>query len=411
MLTLHTGRLSHGLFFFTALFALFSSEHAYAQGNGAQALPAPGKALVFVFRKDRAPLPAPVSAYVNSKKLGQLSNNSYVSTTVEPGATKIMIGDGSPSRLDLVAAPNQRYFVRVDAVFGATVVRTEVQVTSEQEGLRAIGQSRFAGEFTPPTSPAIAAATAVASASAAPKTAPPVAATQPTPAAAPQKISPPVVTRPSSSAPTSAASSSCTSPRASPDVTAATPAASQRVAETAPQASSSSDGDSKRRFSVSISTGQFAVSSTKQTLAGLSSTYDASSKSVLSLQGEWRDTSGIAVGGELYTYSNDISTSGSAPDAKQDAMAFMVNAKYYVRTGMGLQPFVGAGLGLASATYSGTLTGSATGMAYQALLGAELRLSRATLHLQYKFLSAAIGSPDSISVGGSGILFGAGFLF
>lgn len=408
MLTLHTSRLSHGLFFFTTLFALFSAGPAYAQSNGAQALPAPGKALVFVFRKDRAPLPAPVSAYVNSKKLGQLSNNSYVSTTVEPGATKIVIGDGAPTRLDIVAAPNQRYFVRVDAVFGVTVVRTEAQLTSEQEGLRAIGQSRFAGETAPPASPAITAATAAASAPAAPTTAAPlVAATHATSAAAPQKIQPPVVTRPSSSAPASAASV----PRASPNVTAAIPVAPQRVTEPMPQASSSSDVDSKRKFSVSISTGQFAVSNTKQTLAGLSSTYDASSKSVLSLQGEWRDTSGLAVGGELYTYSNDISTSGGAPDAKQDATVFMANAKYYVRTGMGLQPFVGAGLGLASATYSGTLTGSATGMAYQALLGAELRLSRATLHVQYKFLSATVGSPDSISVGGSGILLGAGFLF
>src|SRR5258708_37773096 len=91
----------------------------------------------------------------------------------------------------------------------------------------------------------------------------------------------------------------------------------------------------------------------------------------------------------------------------------MANGKYYFRAADWFYPFVGAGIGLAGAVYSGgNLKGSGGGLAYQGLAGMEFRFGSGGLHLQYKYLAATTGKSDAQGkVGGGGVLAGVSFLF
>jgi hypothetical protein len=148
----------------TALWGLLSALPAHAQEDARRATPPPGKALVFVFRIDREPLAAQVPVIVNTERVGELANGTFVTATVSPGNTYLRIGDRVLSTLNFVAAANQSYFVRIEAIYGLALVRTEVYLVSETEGRRSLGQS-FVGispaviTAKPPTEqPSVAAA-------------------------------------------------------------------------------------------------------------------------------------------------------------------------------------------------------------------------------------------------------------
>ena len=161
-----------------------------------------------------------------------------------------------------------------------------------------------------------------------------------------------------------------------------------------------------------VSLGTFKLATGDQVVAGLPSTYDTTSKSVFSIEGEWRSGTGFSAGGEVFSYKNDMVTTGASPNAQQEVLAFMANGKYYFRAASWFYPFVGAGVGLANTSYSGGLTGSATGLAFQGLAGMEFRFKPVGIYLQYKNLSAKTGdSGKEVKVGGSGFLAGISISF
>ena len=157
--------------------------------------------------------------------------------------------------------------------------------------------------------------------------------------------------------------------------------------------------------------GTFEMAEDNQIIAGLPSTYDTSSKSVFGLEAEWRSKTGLAVGGEVFHYKNDLAST-TFPDSQQEVFAYMLNGKYYFRLASFIYPFVGAGIGLANASYSGGLTGDATGLALQALAGMEFRFNRIGINVHYKYLDANTGDNGTdVEVGGSGILAGVSIAF
>ena len=90
----------------------------------------------------------------------------------------------------------------------------------------------------------------------------------------------------------------------------------------------------------------------------------------------------------------------------------MVNGKVYFRLANSFYPFVGAGVGLAKASYSGGLTGNATGLAFQGTAGMEFRFNRVGVNVQYKYLDSTTGdNGKEVKVGGSGILAGVSIVF
>jgi opacity protein-like surface antigen len=363
-----------GAFLLAALFGI--APPVQAQQDASRATPPPGKALVFVFRSEREPVAGQVPVYVNLARVGELANGTFVVATVNPGRTFLRIGDQVLSMSTLEAVANQSYFVRVDALPGVKPLRTEMRLVSEIDGRRALAQSRLVG----PAPAAVAGA---------PRAQPPAA-----PIAAPPRPKPP--------APPVAAA-----PRVQQPSPPARPAP-----KPAPRAAPPAEPDSGWELALIASTGVFKMANGAQTVAGLPSTFDKTSQPVLSIEAEMRNQGGFAVGGELFYFKNDLVANGTTLNAQQQVIAFMGNGKYYFRAADRLYPFVGAGIGFASASYSGNLTGSSGGMAYQGLVGIEYRFESVGVRVEYRYLAATAGKSGSdVKVGGSGILAGVSFTF
>jgi len=385
-------RSMSGALLVAVLCGLFSAPPAHAQEAAWRATPPPGRALVFVFRNDRVPLAAQVPVVVNTELLGALANGTFVTATVSPGNTYLRIGDRLLSTLYFVAAANQSYFVRVDATYGLSLVRTDVQLVSETEGRRSLEQSRYVGG-----APSVVVA--------APRPPQPSVTLAPPPAKPSVAVAPPPPPPPPSVAPVPP-------PPPPPPSVAPAPAAAQP----APEPVVSAPTEEPRReseFALIASAGTFKMANGDQVVAGLPSTYDTTSKSVIGIEAEWRSGTGFSLGGEIFSYKNDlVSPAAANPNAQQEVRAFMANGKYYFRAASWLYPFVGAGIGVASATYSGGFTGSATGLAYQGLAGVEFRFKPVGVYVQYKNLSAKTGDTGKeVKVGGSGILAGISISF
>lgn len=359
-------RVLSGALLLTALGAVFSGPPAHAQDDLRRAIPPPGKALVFIFRVDREPLAAQVPVIVNKELVGELANGAFVAATVSPGPTYLRIGHRLVSTFSFVATANQSYFVRVEAIDDRTLVRTEAHLIGETEGRRSLAQSRFVG-------------------------------------VAPAVVIPPVVT-PLVTAP----------PEAIPPVVAPVLAAEPPATQPTPARVASAPTEPGRDwdFALIASAGTFKLANGNQVVAGLPSTYDTTSKSVFGVEAEWRHRAGFAVGGELFSYKNDLVSTGTIPNAQQKVLAIMVNGKYYFRAATWFYPFVGAGIGAARADYSGGFTGDATGLAYQGMAGMEFRFKPVGFHVQYKNLASKTGdSGKEVKVGGSGILAGVSIIF
>jgi opacity protein-like surface antigen len=179
-----------------------------------------------------------------------------------------------------------------------------------------------------------------------------------------------------------------------------------------PEVSTPTEPRRESAFALIASAGTFKLANENQVVAGLSSTYDTTSKSAFGIEAEWRSGAGFAVGGEVFSYKNALVTTGAIPNAEQKVLAIMLNGKYYFRAASWFHPFVGVGIGAAEATYSGGLTGSATGLAYQGLAGMEFRFKPVGLYLQYKYLSSKTGDAGKeVKIGGSGFLAGVSISF
>jgi opacity protein-like surface antigen len=281
------------------------------------------------------------------------------------------------------AEPNRSYFVRIEAVSGTRPVRTETRLVSESEGRRAIGQSQFAG-----AAPAVIAA-------------PRAAAPKPTPKPAPS----PRVAKPAAPPP-AAKPAPQAARRPPPPAPKAAPAAAREPEETGWDIALIAKG------------GIFKMASGDQMVGGVPSTFDTTSKPAAGVEIEWRSRSGLALGGEVFYYKNELVTNTpTVLTAEQKVYAGMLNGKYYFRAADWFYPYVGVGAGLATASYGGNLTGKASGPAFQGLAGAEFRLDGVGFHLQFKYLGAttdgklANGTTEKVKIGGAGVLAGISLIF
>jgi opacity protein-like surface antigen len=390
-----------------------SASLAHAQANVAQFTPPRGKALVFVYRTDRVPIATPVPVSVNAQNVGGLTNGSFFAVTVDPGRTFLRTGDRVVTTLRLDVEANRSYFVRVDVVHGVSTVQTDLRLMSEAEGRQALTQGGVPppAAAAPPPSPAVQ-----AQAIAPPPPRPAVqsqATAPPKPVVQPQAVAPPP--RPAAQA---IAPPPPPKPAAQPLVAAAPPPAPP-AAKPKPKPKPAVEEEEYglgRDWEIALlpKLGTFKLANASQTVGGAPGTsFDTSSKSVFSLEAEWRNKSGFAVGGEIFSYKNQLqgTASGTPFASQQQTLVATINGKYYFSTGIGLHPFAGAGIGFANATYSGDLTGSASGLALQGMAGMEYRFEHVGIYAEYKYLMSTLGSSEKIKVGGSGILAGVSILF
>src|SRR5258706_3800928 len=133
------------VFLLAALFGTAPPVHAQ---DAWRATPPPGKTLMFVFRSEREAVAARVPVFVNSVRVGELANGSFVIATVNPGRVLLRVGEQTAPTYAFDAAANQSYFARVAALAGVQPVRTEVRLVREAEARPVLAQSRFLGAAT-----------------------------------------------------------------------------------------------------------------------------------------------------------------------------------------------------------------------------------------------------------------------
>src|SRR5437879_1980453 len=202
-------------------------------------------------------------------------------------------------------------------------------------------------------------------------------------------------------------------PRAQPPAPVAAPppvAAAPRAQPSPPRPAPSPEPGGDWSFALIAKGGGFKLANANQTVAGLASTFDTTSKPAVGIEAELRHRAGFALGGEVFYYRNDLVATGVI--AKQQVVALMANAKYYLRVADWFHPFVGVGVGAANAVYSGDLKGTAGGAAYQGMAGMEFRFENVGVLVQYKHLAATTGKSGSdVKIGGSGVLAGVSIAF
>jgi len=354
---LRAGMSAGGVLLLVALCG--SAPPVHAQGHPRLAAPPPNKALVFIFRNDREPRAALVPVTVNAEHAGDLANGAFLVATVVPGRTFLRAGDRVLTSLRLEAAAGESYFVQLEAVHGMTVVQTEMRLVSEAEGRGWLAQGRLAGDV-----PAAV-------------------------AAAPGALQPRSVVEP----------------------VATQAAAVQPVA--APQAPAYAGPGGGWRMALIAKGGSFKLAQPEQFPSGLPTTFEAASRPAFGIEVEGRSPSGFAAGSEIFYYKNDLVLTGTTLSGRQAVVAVMVNAKYYYRPAAGFSPYVGAGVGSAAASYSGDFTGKASGAAFQAVVGIEMRSGHFGFNVQYKELASTIEDDAGLKlkVGGRGVLAGLSIIF
>ncbi len=370
---------------------------AAACGLDAQAQvasPPPGKALVVLYRNDKQPVAARVPVIVNADRLGDLGHGEFMNAVVNPGRTFLRVGDRILTTLAIQANANQTSYVLVEAVPVLTPVRVEMREMTEALARRVLAQSRPAAVAAAP--PRAAAPAVPAPAAPAPRAPAAVAPLAAAPAAAPPAPRPAV-------------------PPPRP-VQPSPPPAPQRQSTIArePVAAEVEDEEAeaergKWRVAVIAKTGAFKLATTSQTIGGIASQYDKSSKPVAAFEAEMRHQSGFAIGAEALYYKNDITAQGTTFAGQQTVLSSTVNAKYYLGGDTDMfHPFVGAGVGFAGAKFGGDLQGKSSGPSFQGMVGLDLRFSSVGLYLEYKYVSSTTSDSTNqkIKVGGSGFLAG-----
>ena len=346
------------------------------------ASPPPGRALVVLYRSDKQPVAERVPVIANADRLGSLGNGEFINAVVNPGRTFLRVGDRILTTLAIQTSANQTSYVLVQAVPGLTPLRVEMREMTEASARRVLAQTRPAAggaAAVPPRAPVAAAPLAAAPAARAPAAAPPAPAPRPPVAAAPAAAPPPPPRR--------------MTPKEPPPPV--------------------EEEEGKWRVAVIAKTGAFKLATTSQTLAGLDTSYDKSSKPVASLEAELRHQGGFAVGAEVLYYKNDLTVPSAALQATQTVVSGMLNAKYYMEVADWFYPFLGGGVGFTSASFGGDLQGKSSGPGFQGMLGADFRFSRVGLYVEYKYLSSTTqdSANQKIKVGGSGVLAGISVAF
>ena len=93
---------------------------------------------------------------------------------------------------------------------------------------------------------------------------------------------------------------------------------------------------------------------------------------------------------------------------EMQVVTVLFNAKKYFRPGSVVQPFLGAGLGLASVNMSGQLEGNTAGIAAQALGGLAFRWEHVGLYTELKY---QLATTSDVDVSGAAFMVGLGLHF
>ncbi len=165
---------------------------------------------------------------------------------------------------------------------------------------------------------------------------------------------------------------------------------------------------------VILKAGSFSVSKDRQTIDGGDIELDDSASGVFGIEGEWRQNNGLAFGIEYVQFENEISAPSVVGSGTMDTSVLLLNLKKYFRPTATVNPYIGAGFGAVGIDFSGDIiTGSAGGLALQAIGGVEFRFDKVGFYTELKALYAEAEDDfgEKAKASGSGAFAGVSISF
>lgn len=326
-----------------------------AENNRAKtSLPPPGKALIFVFRQDEA-APKNVPMWFDNQPIGFIVPRSYFLWAVDPGTHVIAVNSDRSVALTVNVQNGRNYFV--EQSISANGVKVELRQVSYAQGRVAVNRCRLIKDDS-----AFAAA---------------------------------ALGRPVANKETRRVVKPASKPLSKP---------SARVG--------------KQGLALILKTGSITLSSRSQSLQTSTGTvpteFDSKASSPLGLEGEWRINDGFALGVEYIHYSNKLTASGTGLTSSMDVTGVLFNGKKYFAPGGIYYPYLGAGIGAASANFSGSaISGNTADFAIQAMGGLEIRWDQFGVYTEYKMFSAKTkdSAGNKVNAGSRGVFVGASIMF
>jgi hypothetical protein len=189
------------------------------------------------------------------------------------------------------------------------------------------------------------------------------------------------------------------------------------VRETGPETSASeSSSDGQSGFTLLFKGGSYQLGSGSQNILGATRSFTTGG-TAFGAEGEWHFANGVAVGAEIFSHSHEYTTTASTATGELSVLHVMFNIKKYFRPESIVQPYIGAGLGAVTASFSGStagsITGSATGFGFQGMAGVAFRWRHVGLYTEIKAQSATIedSGGQSVDTSGTGLFAGVSVQF
>jgi len=321
--------------------------------------PPKGKAIVYIYQRQQDGTGVSPTIWLNNREIGRLVPGSFTVWQFSPGQVNVRVDGRPPASLSIATQAGRIYLFRL------TVTQT---AAGEAAQLKLMPESYRGGDL---------AATRLIK-------------------------NPREVTASVARAPAAVPAPAPAGKPAATEQAAAKPAARPKAAPTT------------GGYALQFKTGALTLSEDRQTILGAERSFDDSASGLYGIEAYYQFPSGVTVGGEIIGYTAEFTTTGLDDRHDVDVLIILANARQYFRTSTNLQPFIGAGIGVASTDTSGpTIAGTTAGLAYQLLAGVEYRLENFGVFGEYKFISADTESDNNekIDVSGSGLFAGISFHF
>ena len=192
---------------------------------------------------------------------------------------------------------------------------------------------------------------------------------------------------------------------------------SRLARETGPETVASDSGTAGQSgFTLLVKGGSYQLGSGSQNILGATRVFTTGGTSI-GAEGEWHFANGVAVGAEVFSHSHEYTTTGLPATGELSVLHVMVNIKKYFRPESVVQPYIGAGLGSVTASFSGSsagsITGSANGFGFQGMAGVAFRWRHVGLYTEIKAQSATIedSGGQSVDTSGTGLFAGLSVQF
>jgi hypothetical protein len=313
-----------------------------------QAVPPAGKALIYVFRLDDAKPQVSTGLWLNKRDSGFLEPRTYGMWAAGPGRLEVRAGRIDAPPLTINCEAGRIYFMQLAVNADGSVNLRQVPYGTGRTEMRT---ARLVLD------PAIAARAAAA----------PAVAAAPATGSAPAKAAP----------------------------------AEQPPAKTTQEKSAAPDQKAASGVTLIAKAGSFQLANDAQTIIGLPRSFSAASVAY-GIEGEWRMENGLAFGLEFFGHTQDYTTTASTESGDMVVTNVFLNMKKYFRPNDLVQPYIGVGIGAASSSFSGAITGSAGGFAMQGMTGIALRWQRFGIYTEFKYESAEVEDAAGTMVDASG---------